>query len=77
LKYSEKNSWAISWGILGAAGIQLALVVVLFLYLGMKADAKWQMSPVGVVVGLFVGGLAGFVNLLKLLKYRDTILKDS
>jgi len=69
---SLKRSWALSWGLLGAAGIQLAVAVVGGLYLGSVLDERWQQSPLFTIVGLILGAIGGLINLLRLLKYRDS-----
>ncbi|MBV9080312.1 MAG: AtpZ/AtpI family protein, partial [Elusimicrobia bacterium] len=46
-------------------GTQLAVTLLVGVYLGYKADAHWHLSPWGTVTGSFLGiavGLYGFMR---------------
>ena len=47
------------------AGTTLALTILLFIYIGMRADRRWNMSPWGVCVGAVVGIGIGLYNFLR------------
>lgn len=49
------------------AGIQLAVSVFLCLLGGNWLDQQWGTSPLFLIIGVFVGGGAGFYNLVKML----------
>jgi len=49
------------------AGIQMAVSVLLCLLGGNWLDQRWGTSPLFLILGVFLGGGAGFYNLVKLL----------
>ncbi|MCC7263883.1 MAG: AtpZ/AtpI family protein [Candidatus Latescibacteria bacterium] len=49
------------------AGIQLAAAIFLCLLGGNWLDQRWGTSPLLLIVGVFLGGGAGFYNLIKML----------
>ncbi|MFH1829695.1 MAG: AtpZ/AtpI family protein [Pseudomonadota bacterium] len=57
-----------AYGIYGAAGLQLAISVVAFLFIGDYADEKLGTSPWLTVTGLILGFIGGMVNLIKIVK---------
>ena len=59
------------YGLVVAAGIEIALPVALLSWLGSVADERYGTSPFGVATGGMVGTIAGFLNLWKLLKRLD------
>lgn len=46
-------------------GLQFALGIVLFLFLGKWVDSRLGTSPAGVIVGVFTGAIAGFYLLYR------------
>lgn len=48
-------------------GMQLALSILIFLYLGRWLDGKFGTAPVLLIVGVFVGAAAGFYAMIKAL----------
>jgi len=76
LSQKEKNDWALSWGLLGAAGIQLAVSVVTGLFVGSWAGGKIGYQTAGALCGLVLGASGGFINLLRLLKYRQKLMEE-
>ncbi|HVD60491.1 MAG TPA: AtpZ/AtpI family protein [Gemmatimonadaceae bacterium] len=46
-------------------GIQFALGIVIFLFLGKWIDSRLGSSPAGVIAGVFIGAAAGFYLLIK------------
>jgi F0F1-type ATP synthase assembly protein I len=46
-------------------GIQFALGIVIFLYLGKWIDSRLGSSPAGLIAGVFIGAAAGFYLLIK------------
>jgi F0F1-type ATP synthase assembly protein I len=43
-------------------GIQLAVAVVVFFFIGNWVDQKYQTAPIGSLVGIALGSLGGFVK---------------
>jgi F0F1-type ATP synthase assembly protein I len=58
------------------AGLQLALILILFVYGGFKLDERLGTMPVFVVVGAMAGMGAGLYNLLRGLKEVDRIVRE-
>lgn len=67
----EPDSFLIAFGIYGAAGIQLALAVVGGLYLGSLAEEKWGGHPWVLLLGLLLGCVGGFYNLIRILNWKE------
>ncbi|HET7583706.1 MAG TPA: AtpZ/AtpI family protein [Gemmatimonadaceae bacterium] len=54
-------------GPLAGAGLQFAITIFLFLFLGQWLDRKWGTTPWLTVGGAFLGATAGFVSLYRTL----------
>lgn len=52
-------------------GIQLALILLLFIYGGYRLDNYYDASPVFIIIGAFAGLCIGFYNLIRELKGLD------
>ncbi|HEX5436034.1 MAG TPA: AtpZ/AtpI family protein [Gemmatimonadaceae bacterium] len=50
---------------LAAAGIEFALLIVIFLYLGRWLDARMGTAPVLMIVGVFIGAAGGMYRLYR------------
>lgn len=59
---------------LAAGGTQLAVTVLLGVYLGYKADARWGTTPWGMIVGTALGVGLGLYAFLKPLLSKDNQL---
>lgn len=57
-----------AYGIYGAAGLQLAISVVAFLFIGDYVDRKLNTSPWFTVTGLILGFIGGMVNLIRIVQ---------
>ncbi len=66
-----KDSFLINWGIYGAVGFQLAMSVVVGIYVGGWADTHWGKTPLFTILGLLVGSIAGFYNLIRILTWHQ------
>ena len=62
----------IAYGVYGAVGFQLATSVVGGLLLGGWLDKKWGTSPWLTVVGLLMGSVGGFYNLIRILTWNQS-----
>ncbi|PIR21329.1 MAG: hypothetical protein COV45_00870 [Deltaproteobacteria bacterium CG11_big_fil_rev_8_21_14_0_20_47_16] len=58
-------------GIYGAIGFQLAISVVIGVLAGRWLDARWGTMPWLTIGGMLLGSVAGFWNLIRLLKWKD------
>ena len=47
------------------AGLQFAISLVLFLFLGRWIDSKLGTSPIFLIAGVFIGGGAAFYNMYR------------
>lgn len=61
----------VAFGIYGAVGFQLAATTVGGLWLGSWLDEKAHTSPWLTLLGLLLGASGGFLNLVRLLKWKD------
>lgn len=64
----KEPSPLVAYGIYGAAGIQLALSTVGFLFIGNWLDKKYGTSPWLAVTGLILGFVGGLVNLIRIVR---------
>lgn len=68
---NPKDSFVVAWGIYGAIGFQLASMVVGGLLLGQWVDKKLGTTPWLTLVGLLVGSIGGFYNLIRIAKWKE------
>lgn len=68
----DKHSASLAFGIYSGAGFQLAASVVGGLLLGNYIDGKLGTAPWLALVGLVVGSVGGFVNLLRIINWHRT-----
>lgn len=59
-----------AFGIYGAVGLQLAITVVAGLYIGSLIDKKLETEPWLTLVGLVIGAVGGFYNLVRILNWK-------
>lgn len=72
MKEEKKGDpFIIAWGIYGAIGFQLALMVIGGLLVGGWLDKKWGTSPWLALVGLIIGSIGGFYNLIRVVNWRQ------
>jgi ATP synthase protein I len=72
----KADPFLMAFGIYGAVGFQLALSVVGGLFLGRWLDQRWNVAPWMTLVGMLVGSVGGFYNLVRLLNWNQK-RKDS
>ena len=70
-KPDNKDSFIAAFGIYGAVGFQLAFAVVGGLYLGYLADEYFGTSPWLTVIGLTLGSMGGFYNLIRIIDWNQ------
>jgi len=46
-------------------GLQFAAGIILFLFAGKWSDSSFGISPIGVILGVFVGAAASFYNVYR------------
>ncbi len=65
------DPFLLAFGIYGAIGFQLATTVIGGMMLGGWLDKKWGTSPWLTVIGLALGSIGGFYNLIRLLTWNQ------
>jgi len=70
-KKKKSYSFAVAFGTYGAVGFQLAITVVGGLFLGSYCDKKFDSSPWFTVLGLLLGSIGGFYNLIRILEWKQ------
>lgn len=61
----------IAFGIYGGVGFQLAAAVIGGLFIGQYFDRRWGTDPWLTMTGLVIGAVGGFVNLIKILNWKQ------
>jgi len=61
----DKAKGEINLGTYAGVGLQFALAIILFLFLGQWVDRKLGTSPVFLLAGVFVGGGAAFYSMYR------------
>jgi F0F1-type ATP synthase assembly protein I len=62
---SAEPSKEVSAASFAGIGLQFALGIVLFLFLGKWVDSRFGTGPTGVIAGVFIGAVAGFYLLYR------------
>jgi ATP synthase protein I len=62
---SAQSNKSLSGNDFAGAGIQFAVALVLFVFLGSWLDKRFQTSPLFILLGVFGGGGAAFYNLYR------------
>jgi len=57
-------------------GLQLALTILIFIYIGHRLDQHYQTTPWFVVAGTAIGMGAGFYNLIRGLSSLDSVSRE-
>jgi len=57
-------------------GLQLAITILLFIYVGYKADEHFRSSPWLFILSVVLGMTAGFYNLIRELRNIDRFLEN-
>ncbi len=65
------DPFLIAFGVYGAVGFQLALTVIGGLFLGDWSDKKLGTSPWLTILGLVLGSIGGFYNLIRILNWHQ------
>jgi F0F1-type ATP synthase assembly protein I len=61
----DADNKSLSGNDFAGVGIQFAITLVLFVFLGSWLDKRFETGPLFVVLGLFVGGGGGFYSLYR------------
>ena len=70
-KKKPGDPFILAFGIYGAVGFQLAISVVAGLFLGQWVDGKLGTGPWLTLVGLILGSIAGFYNLIRIMNWKQ------
>lgn len=70
MKKVPNDNFFIAWGLYGAVGFQLAAMVVGGLLLGHYVDKRLGTSPWLALIGLTIGTIGGFYNLIRILHWK-------
>ena len=62
---SDTNNKSLSGNDFAGAGIQFAVTLVLFIFLGNWLDKRFGTAPLFILLGVFVGGGGGFYSLYR------------
>jgi len=60
-----------TFGLYGAVGFQLAIAVIAGLFVGQWLDNHWQTTPWLTLVGLLIGSIGGFYNLIRIINWKN------
>jgi len=66
----KKNDWYVAYGVYSVVGIQLAVSVVAGLMFGNYLDKRLGTLPWLTVVGLIIGSVGGFYNLIRIVNWH-------
>ena len=61
----SKPSEPINVGSFAGAGLQFAITLVIFLFLGQWIDKRLGTSPIFLLAGVFIGGAAAFYSMYR------------
>jgi ATP synthase protein I len=67
----KPDPFLIAFGIYGAVGFQLAATVVGGLLFGNWLDKKFDTLPWLTIIGLVIGSIGGFYNLIRILNWKE------
>jgi ATP synthase protein I len=70
-KSNKGDPFLIAFGIYGAVGFQLSTAVIGGLLLGGWFDQKYGTSPWLTLLGLILGSVGGFYNLIRILTWNQ------
>lgn len=71
MKQKKGDPFLVAFGIYGAVGFQLAISVVAGLLVGQWADGKLGTAPWLTLLGLIIGSVAGFYNLIRIMNWKQ------
>ena len=66
------DPFLLAFGVYGAVGFQLAATVIGGLFFGSWLDKKFGTDPWLTVIGLVLGSVGGFYNLIRLLTWNQS-----
>lgn len=69
--FGRERSGLASATTLAGAGIEFAVAIVVFLYIGKWLDGRFGTSPILMIVGVFIGAAGGFYGLYRSLMARQ------
>lgn len=72
MQQKKSDPFLIAFGIYGAVGFQLAATVVGGLLFGSWLDKKFETLPWLTIIGLVIGSIGGFYNLIRILNWKET-----
>lgn len=64
MRKTAKSDWAQGAAYLDL-GLRFAAAAAIGGYLGYLLDQKWHLYPMGLIVGIMLGGTAGFISLYR------------
>jgi len=70
-KEKTGDPFLLAFGIYGGVGIQLGLMVSGGLLVGHYLDKRWDIHPWLALIGIFLGTVGGFYNLVKILIWNQ------
>jgi F0F1-type ATP synthase assembly protein I len=73
----DKRSSLYQYGLYGSLGIQIGAAIGLCAYAGQWLDSKFDTTPWLTMVGVLLGCVAGFMNMLKILNLQKAQAGDN
>lgn len=61
----RKRIWSLEFGPFLTLGLQLAIGVVVFFFLGQWLDSRFGTSPWLMIVGIFIGVVGGLISFIR------------
>ncbi len=64
---NKDNPWR-AMAVVGAMSADLAVMVIIGVFVGNKLDQNFQSAPIFLIIGLVLGLLLGILSIIKLIK---------
>ncbi|MGD9677954.1 MAG: AtpZ/AtpI family protein [Vulcanibacillus sp.] len=67
MNINKENPWH-AFGLVSAIGLDLAIMVIIGMWIGKKLDLSFQSSPLFLIIGLVLGFTIGIISIIRLIK---------
>lgn len=65
---NRDNPWR-AMAVVGAIGVDFAVLVIIGVFVGNKLDQSFQTAPVFLLIGIAIGIILGIFSIIKLIKF--------